>query len=475
MNLSSLAKLSFVRQIVTAGGEAYLVGGSVRDFLLGIPHKDYDLLIRKLDPPTLAKILSPLGRVNQVGKSFGVLKFRPHECPEWEFDLSLPRVEKSTGVGHRDFEVDFDPHIAVERDLARRDFTVNAMALKIDSEGIIDPFGGREDLKKNILRQVFKEAFIEDPLRLLRAVQFAARFNLEIEEETFACMQEHSPLIKSISKERIAMEIEKLFRANLPSRGFDLMRESGILPILFPFVQEMIGVIQPMKKNEDVYQHTMKVIDAAKSAGEIEKPGDINLLFAALLHDAGKPKTVGFDKAKNRVTFYGHQIVSKRIARRWMELYRISCVGVDTDKVLTLIENHMFETKAFYSDKAIRRFINKVGPDNIFDLIDLRIADKKGGRYPESMRGILNLRSRIREEIEKKPPFTPKDLALNGHDIMNLGFKPGPIIGKIQKHLVEVVLDEPELNTKESLEKIVRENFSSHEEEKEKITNTLKE
>lgn len=454
-----LARLPFIRKILNSGGEVYLVGGNVRDLFLNIPHKDFDLLVRKIDYASLSDLLKPFGQVNQVGRSFGVTKFRPDDSTEYDF--TLPRVEKSTGTGHRDFHVDFDPEIPVEKDLGRRDFTINAMALRLGEETLIDPFGGARDLRDKVLRQVFPRAFPEDPLRLMRGIQFSARFGLSVEKETLQSMKEHAGLMATVSPERIAMEIGKLFTAKKPSHGFDLMRETGILPILFPFVCEMIGVLQPMKKNEDVYTHTMKVLDAAKGVPEMERPGDLNLMFASLLHDAGKPATVGFDKAKNRVTFYGHQIVSRRIAARWLEKYRIAVLGVDIPKILNIIEGHMFETKAFFSDKAIRRFINKIGKEDIFDLIDLRIADKKGGRYPESMKGILNLRKRIREEIERKAPFTARDLAINGHDLMAMGFKPGPIMGKIQAFLVDRVLDEPELNTKERLAEMVREHFTA--------------
>lgn len=457
--VADLASTPYIQSILKAGGEVYLVGGNVRDRLLGLKNKDHDLLVRKLPFDRLIEALKSFGQANTVGKSFGVVKFRPRGSDSPEIDFSLPRVEKSTGQGHKDFEVDFDPEIPVERDLARRDFTINAMALNVNGGQIIDPFNGQGDLKSRVLRQVFKEAFIEDPLRMIRGIQFAARFNLQLEESTLAAMREHAGLIRSVSKERVIEEIRKLFIADRPSVGFDIMRDTGLLPILFPFVQSMIGVLQPMKQNEDVYQHTMKVLDASRAASELEKPGDLNLMFAALLHDAGKPNTVRVDKDTNKTTFFGHQNVSKRIARKWLSDYRATGIGLNVDKVLNLVENHMFETKAFYSDKAIRRFVNKVGKDNIFDLIDLRIADKKGGRYPDSMKGILNLRSRIQNEINKKVPFGVKDLAINGHDLISLGFKPGPVLGQIQAFLVEAVLDEPEKNTKEALQEIVLNHF----------------
>ncbi len=452
-------RFAFIETLSSKGGEVYLVGGTVRDALLKKPHKDFDFLIRNLSPEVLAQILKPHGQLNQVGKSFGVLKFRPKETPDLEFDLALPRLEKSTGAGHRDFEVEYDPHLSVKEDLGRRDFTVNAMAYNLATLELIDPYNGAKDLENKILRLVFPKAFEEDPLRMLRAIQFSARFDLKIEPETIALMKTHAQLIRTVSQERIIDEIRKLFLAQKPSLGFDIMRDVGLLDIIFPFITKMIGVLQPMKNNEDVYTHTMKVLDASRNSLEMEHAGEMEVMFASLLHDAGKPATVGFDEEKQRTTFYGHQIVSKKIARRWLNDFKATTIGLNVDQVLNLVENHMFETKAFYTEKAIRRFVAKIGQENIFKLIDLRIADKKGGRYPDSMKGILNLRDKIRAELNKKPPFGAKDLALNGHDLMNLGFKPGPIIGNIQKFLIETVLDEPELNEKEKLTELVKKNF----------------
>lgn len=454
-----LKQFEFIKGLLAKKAQVCVVGGNVRDQLLARSGKDLDLLVRLIPYDELCETLKNYGLVNVVGKSFGVIKFRPRQDPSQEIDISLPRIEKSTGSGHKDFTVDFNPQIPVEQDLARRDFTINAMAYDLDVQKIIDPFGGYEDLKKKQIRQVFREAFTEDPLRMLRAIQFAARFHFEIEPETFNFMKEQAALIQSVSKERIILEIKKLFSADKPSLGFDQMRATGILPLLFPFIHKMIGIIQPKKRNEDVYTHTMKVLDASRGATEMEKPGDLNIMFAALLHDAGKPKTYRLDEATGEVTFYAHQIVSKKIARRWLDDYKATTIGLDTHKILKLIDEHMFETKAHYTDKAIRRFVNKIGPDLIFDLLDLRIADKKGGRFPDSMRGVMILRDKIREEVNKKPPFTPKDLAINGHDIINLGFKPGPIIGQIQSFLMDIVLDEPEKNQPDILKELVKEKF----------------
>jgi len=212
----------------------------------------------------------------------------------------------------------------------------------------------------------------------------------------------------------------------------------------------MIGVQQP-RKDEDVFDHTMKVLDASRNTPEMDYAGDLDVMFAALFHDAGKPRTKGFDEEKEQVTFYGHQIVSTHIARKWMKKYRIETIGVDPKSVLNLVEHHMFETKSFFSDKAMRRFIRKVGPDQIVRLLDLRIADKKGGRFPTKLREIVKLKERIVAELQKKTPLGPKDLAITGHDLMDLGVPPGPRMGEIIHVLVDLVVDHPEHNTREYL------------------------
>jgi len=439
----------FERAILEAGGDVYEVGGTVRDRLLKLPHKDRDYLVTGIPLESLSVLLKPFGRVVFVGKSFGVLKFSPFNEKDITHDIAIPRKEVSTGTGHRDFEVAYDHKLPVEVDLGRRDFTINAMAWNIKTGETVDPFGGREDLKKGILRQVFRQAFIEDPLRLLRAVQFAARLEFEIEEETLASMKEHAELIKTVSGERISEEIKKLFSAKRPSKGFEIMDKAGLLPHIFPEVSATKGIAQD--KGHDVFQHTMIVLDAAASDSVIDNRGDLELMFAALLHDIGKAKTARYVPEQKRIAFFGHQIVSKRIALKRLAQLKATTTGINADNVAVLIENHMFETKSFFPDKAIRRFINKISKELIMKLVDLRIADNRGGKHPSSVGGILKLKKRIVEELERKPPFGPKDLAVSGHDLMELGMKAGPAMGSVIKQLVELVLDDPGLNTKEQL------------------------
>jgi len=195
----------------------------------------------------------------------------------------------------------------------------------------------------------------------------------------------------------------------------------------------------------------MIVLDAAASDSVIDNRGDLELMFAALLHDIGKAKTARYVPEQKRIAFFGHQIVSKRIALKRLAQLKATTTGINADNVAVLIENHMFETKSFFPDKAIRRFINKISKELIMKLVDLRIADNRGGKHPSSVGGILKLKKRIVEELERKPPFGPKDLAVSGHDLMELGMKAGPAMGSVIKQLVELVLDDPGLNTKEQL------------------------
>ncbi len=444
-------------KIWDAGGEIYEVGGCVRDDLMGHPHKDRDYLVTRVPLERLVTLLKPLGRVAFVGKSFGVLKFSPANTPDVVYDIALPRTEKSTGTAHREFTVTYDPLLPVEVDLARRDFTINAIARNVRTGTLVDPFHGQQDLRNRVLKQVFLQAFPEDPLRILRGIQFAARFGLTIEEQTAAGMRENAELLKTVSGERIIEEIMKLFKAPRPSVGFVLMRDLGVLPIVIPELAANVGVEQDKQAGDDVFDHIMRVIDAARSDTKVRLAGDMHLMLAALFHDVGKARTKQFDPEVGRITFYGHQLVSKRMARKRLAEWKCQTVGVDPARVLNLIEHHMFETKSFFSDKAIRRFIHKVGQDDIMLLMDFRLADNRGGKHPHSIGGVEKLRARVQEELDRKPPFGPKDLVIRGDDLMAIGVQPSPLMGYIIAQCVDIVLDEPEKNTKEDLLALAKE------------------
>lgn len=440
MNMPGFSE-KLVQEIVRHG-KLYEVGGAVRDFLIsGKDTEEKDYLVTGILLEDLTAILQLHGKVDLVGKSFGVLKFSPFSKSERiTYDIALPRKEYSIGVGHRDFEVQFDHTLKVEDDLARRDFTINAIAKEVATGKLLDPFGGQSDLKKKIIRQVFPEAFLEDPLRMLRAVQFAARFEFEIEPETFESLKRNAHLIGSVSPERIQDELNKLLlKADRPSIGFWLMQKSGLLLHILPELQACVGVDQPGGWHKyDVFEHTLLTIDNC--------PKNLVIRLAALSHDINKPQTrvlVG-----DGATFYGHEIVGARTAEKIMSRLRYS--NEIMNAVHLLVEKHMFTTGV--TDKGLRRLIKKA-EGRIFDLLELRKADIIAqGRGDAGVREIEEFERLVREEIARKPPFGLQDLKVDGHMIMEkFKLSPGPVIGKVLNHLLEKVLDDPDFNQEELL------------------------
>ncbi|MCJ7508777.1 MAG: hypothetical protein MUO85_08630, partial [candidate division Zixibacteria bacterium] len=292
-------------------GKIYEVGGGVRDKFISpiLPDVDKDYLITGIPLEELCQILSKFGKVDLVGKSFGIIKFSPRKKKEeviQAYDIALPRKEYSTGVGHKDFKVDFDENLKVEDDLARRDFTINAMALELPNEKLIDPLNGRKDIKNRLVRFTSPQSFKDDPLRMLRAIQFAARFEFEIEKKTYDSLCENVQLISTVSMERIQEEINKLLlKAKRPSTGFRLMQKSGMLEILFPELEKTVGIDQPGGYHAyDVFEHSILSVDYA--------PVDFTIRLASLFHDISKPETKFLKE--NGSKFYGHDKKGAKVA-----------------------------------------------------------------------------------------------------------------------------------------------------------------
>lgn len=441
-------------------GKIYEVGGAVRDNLLGLPVKERDYLVTGIPYQELAALLQRHGRVDLVGRSFGVIKFTQHfGNDKVTFDISLPRREFSTGVGHRDFAVSFDPNLPVEEDLTRRDFTVNAMAIPLGGGEIVDPVGGRADLERRIIRMVSPQSFTEDPLRMLRAIQFAARFHFEIEPVTFAAIMEHAELMATISPERIADELNKLLvRAEQPSLGFRLMQESGLLKQILPELEETVGVEQPGGFHMyDVFEHTLRTVDAA--------PAVLHIRLAALFHDITKPQAKQL--TETGATFYGHEKTGARAAVRAMRRLRYSNELIESVKIL--VDRHMFTTAV--TDKGRRRLIRRVGTELIFDLLDLRRADVVAQGRGGSTADVDQFEKEIRQEIENRSPFGLRDLAVKGNDLMDeFGLAESPLIGQILNYLLEKVLDEPGDNVRERLLEFAR-SYLANRDNKNKATN----
>ncbi len=435
----------------------YLVGGIVRDLLLGERYEslDEDYLVTGIDIERLVTVLRPLGKTNLVGRSFGVIKYTSPEGRT--VDISLPRTEYSVGPGHRDFHVDFDPMIPVENDLVRRDFTINSMALHLGTGELVDPLGGRGDLAERVLRVNREESFREDPLRILRGVQFYARFGLTVEAKTREMMVRDAELLGTVSMERIREELNKmLLRAERPGAGFILMHETGILGLILPELEDAHGVEQNEYHPDDLFMHSVRSCDAA--------PPDLVIRWGALLHDLGKKKMRR--EKDDRVVFYRHEEESARIARAVLE--RLRFPRDFARRVEHLVRHHMFQMTDEWSDAAVRRFIARIGVDNLDDIFALCEADVRSRAEARSRTGegpkideklmchIEAARMRVADVLASEATFKREHLAVNGSDIIELlGIEGGPEVGEILERLLDLVIEQPELNTRERLLEIV--------------------
>ncbi len=413
--------MKFIDAIFEQGGEVYEVGGSLRDRLLNIPIKDQDLLVRKLTLDLLRNLLKKFGHVELVGKSFGVLKFKANENNK-NYDIALPRTENSTGPGHRDFEVTQDPFLAIEDDLKRRDFTINAMAKNLQSEEILDPFGGKKDLENKILRQVFENTFIEDPLRMLRAVQFATRFHLEIEETTFQSIQKNASLLKSISSERVVEELRKLFLSDKPSLGFEIFFQTGLLIHFFPHL------LSSAFQNQ--WANLLIRMDLLSSSQKMILPKDEFSLFANLF--IFSPNESDLQQASD-----------------WLAQFPLSLLGLEHKSFLKLLKLWPKTLSYESSDYEIRYFIHELGKDLINPWLNLKIA------FDEQ----TLLKNRVLQILNQAPPLEIKDLALQGKDLLKLGFEPGPKLGTILQDLLHLVLKDPQQNKTEILLQYIKTKF----------------
>ncbi len=434
---------------ILAAGELYRVGGAVRDRLLGIDDiVDTDFLVRAISPADLEGILARHGRWSWVGK-FGVYKFTPEGGAT--VDIVFPRTELSIGVGHRDFEVRFDPALAVEADLARRDFSINAIAERIPDGRVIDPFHGRADLEAGVLRMIFPRAFDEDPLRILRGARFAARFGLALDGATRAAMTAAAGLVATVSAERVQDEWSKtLVQCQRPSRAFELLHQVGSLVTWLPELERGAAVAQNEYHPDDVYWHSLKTCDLAPRERLVVR-------WAALLHDLGKVDTrqVVTEDGISRVVFYGHEVVGAEMAERILTRLRYSNDVVASCR--HLVREHMYRYERSWKASSVRRFMRRVGDDAIDDLLALREADCRSRDLADELAALEELRARIAEERRVRASVTVQDLAVDGNDVVaEAGVAPGPEVGAMLRLLLERVTDEPELNTRERLLDILR-------------------
>ena len=447
------------RILVDAFGAAvFVIGGPVRDKLRnlfhGVPYepKDNDYVIVGHTLDEVRERLANIGRLDAVGASFGVLKLTvPGETT---VDVALPRRERSTGWGHREFVVESGPMIGLEENQARRDFRMNAVAVRLATGEVIAHPGALDDIRAKRISVINGcQSFLDDPLRMLRAAQFAARLGFTIEPATLAFMRENATMIRTVAPERIAEELDKMFvRSARPSEGVRILYGTGLLPMVIPGLERGAGVEQNCFHAYDVLDHGLATLDASR-ATLVDR-------WAAILHDIGKPATRAPHKSGSGFTFYDHENVGAEMAQQILRDLRLP--NAFTEDVTRLVANHMYVADPEMAEPTIKRFINRVGPDLLDAQFALRRADKIGSGVSREDSAARNARfeARVRDMLARQPPLAVKDLAVDGRDvaaaIVDSGLKPagyrqGREVGHILNLLREQVIDRPEVNTRDAL------------------------
>ena len=460
MKLSSLL-IDFGKVFSQAGFKAYLVGGAVRDMFMKTDAHDWDVATNATpqDVIKLFKFVVPTG----IEHGTVTVHFKGVEI-----EVTTFRTESGYSDGRHPDSVNYAA--TIEEDLARRDFTMNAIAASLEDGTIVDPYGGQEDIKNKLIRTVgvAHERFMEDGLRPVRALRFASKLAFSIEKNTYSEIfkKEIQEKAASISIERFRDEFEKIMISAKPSVGLKLLEETGLLSIFIPEFQICRGCIQSDYRafhKFDVMDHLFYACDGAPAA-------KLNVRLAALFHDIGKPavkkimkesvldgdKNDGSKKEIETITFYNHEAAGEKIVRSLM--IRLKFSNDMIDNVCHLVKEHMFHYEASWSDAAVRRFIMRVRPECLEDLYDLRLADMYGMynepvdlRYSASVALLLELRERVEKELEKKTALSLKSLAVNGRDLMENGIPAGKELGRILNELLDCVVEDPEMNSRETL------------------------
>jgi putative nucleotidyltransferase with HDIG domain len=415
-----------------AGHAAYVVGGGVRDSLLGRETADWDVAT-DARPERLLELF-PGGRYEN---RFGTVLVGPIEVTTFRRDHRYADHRRPDSVTFTE---------SLEEDLARRDFTVNAVAWGRQSSepaaAIVDPTGGQADLDARILRAVGdpERRFEEDALRLLRAARLAAQLGLTIEPATLDAMGTHAADAAWVSTERIGEELRRMVAGPRPGVAIRTLAGTRILDVVLPELAAERGVPQAKIPGHDLLAHSLATLDAA-----VELPGsDVMLRFAALLHDIGKPSTAADGH------FIGHAEVGGRIARE--VLARLHHPGRDTERIARLIEEHQFQYRPDWSDAAVRRFVRRVGPDLVDELLRLRQADMVGSGAGPDDDHLPELRERVQRVAQEGQPIALADLAIDGNDLLaEVGGQAGPWVGQLLDRLLESVISDPSRNTRERL------------------------
>ncbi len=428
------------RTLAKHGRIAYIVGGSLRDHLLG---RDDVSDIDMASDASPEEILRFFRRVVPTGIKHGTVTIL---VPGMSIEMTTFRAEKSYQDGRRPGAVEFLQDI--QADLSRRDFTMNAMALDPLNGNFFDPFDGRGDIARKLIRSVGDpcERFLEDGLRPMRAVRFAAQLGFVIEKSTLDCIPKTLETFKKVSLERLRDELGKILLSDRPSWGLSLLEQTGLLALLLPELLAGRGCGQKGDHRFDVLDHLYHSVDAA--------PKNLTLRLAALFHDIGKPQ-VKVESGQGEINFHRHELVSASMASKIMK--RLKYPNNTIAEVSHLVRHHMFNYSEEWSDAAVRRFVAAVGRENLEPLFLLRCADTAGtkGTSPDP-RTLDPFRRRIEQLLAQDSALGLKDLKINGDDLAQVGIPRGPIMGRILAELLETVLDDPGQNDREILLRIAK-------------------
>jgi tRNA nucleotidyltransferase/poly(A) polymerase len=439
----STATRQYIRNL---GLDAYVVGGAVRDELLGIPHKDEDFLVPGVDQEGLRAVLAPHGRVEDLevhGQLVGV-RFYPRDAALRDLspggiELTPPRAERSTGPGHRDFAIVADPAIPLEEDMGRRDFTVNAMARRLETGELIDPFGGMRDLERRELRAVSPTSFREDPLRLLRGLRLVSQLGFALEPGTLAQMRADAAQLRHVSGERIGGgiaadglgELSRLLLGVEPARALRLARDTGVLVAFLPEYEPAIGyTLTSRRQPVPLDEHLFRVVQHTADEG-----ATVAVRLAALLHDLGKPSadSSGAEHAEAGARIAGAALNRLRYPTRLRQ------------RVVAIVRAHSFHAEDVTTGVTARRFLARHGADLALELAAHKLADLRAKDVePDELERARVLASVL--EQERANPHRIADLAVDGADLIGIGFSESPELGQTLRILLDEVLDDPARN-----------------------------
>jgi poly(A) polymerase/tRNA nucleotidyltransferase (CCA-adding enzyme) len=429
--------VKFILQKLQENGfEAYIVGGCVRDFLLGKEPNDWDVTTNA-KPEEIQKVFRD---------SFYENKFLTVTVKKDDKEVEVTTYRTEQGYSDKRHPDDVKYAKTLQEDLSRRDFTINAIAMD-EKKKIIDLFEGQKDLKNKIIRTVGdpNERFSEDALRMLRAIRFATTLNFKIEEKTAKAIKEKCVWLEAVSEERIRDEFVKIIMSENASLGIELLKELGLLKYVIPELLENVGIGQNKHHKFDCYEHAVKALEYA-----VKKDFNFYVRLASLFHDIAKPRVkVGVGESS---TFYNHEIVGAKVT--FQILNRLKFPKKDVEKITKLVRYHLF----YYNvdevkESSVRRLVRQVGPDSMEELLQVRQADRIGSGVPKAEPYKLRHLKYLIEKVSKDP-ISAKMLKVNGEIVMEiLKIKPGPKIGQILDVLLGEVLDNPKKNNKEFLEK----------------------